>query len=86
MRLERASSLPQMDLLTVDGELRKLDLVDDDDDEEDNVSTLELPAAAAASPETAATFKGHRTTQLWDAFQCCREIHVRDLIFHNSIL
>ena len=58
-RLERASSLPQMDLLTVDGELRRLDLGDGG---EDNVSTLELPAA---SPENAATVKGHRTTQLW---------------------
>ena len=62
-RLERASSLPQMDLLTVDGELRRLDLGGGgDNDEEDNVSTLELPAA---SPENAATVKGHRTTQLW---------------------
>ena len=61
-RLERASSLPQMDLLTVDGELRRLDLGGDDHDEEDNVSTLEL---SAASPENAATVKGHRTTQLW---------------------
>ena len=60
-RLERASSLPQMDLLTVDGELRRLDL-GGDDDEEDTVSTLELPAT---SPENAATVKGHRTTQLW---------------------
>ena len=64
-RLERASSLPQMDLLTVDGELRRLDLGGgggDDEDDKDNVSTLELPAA---SPENAATVKGHRTTQLW---------------------
>ena len=61
-RLKRASSLPQMDLLTVDGELRRLDLGGGGDDEEDTVSTLELPAT---SPENAATVKGHRTTQLW---------------------
>ena len=64
-RLERASSLPQMDLLTVDGELRRLDLGGGgggDEEDEDNVSTLELPAA---SPENAATVRGHRTSQLW---------------------
>ena len=32
-RLERASSLPQMDLLTVDGELRRLDLTDDEEED-----------------------------------------------------
>ena len=31
-RLERASSLPQMDLLTVDGELRRLDLTEEEED------------------------------------------------------
>ena len=61
-RLERASSLPQMDLLTVDGELRRLDLTsaNEVEGEEDMTSDLELSAVAGASPgpQSTATVKG----------------------------